>query len=248
MFRALWAALLVVALPLTAIAQDGGYRFIELHGHHVKWGVPVLGDAARITYAFATAPVSNADARNCKAMVPMDALLVRSGISHSVFTHEVAAAFAMWARVAGLSFTRTDDTARADILIGAQAVPRGFAFTDVAYEKTGVTGLRRLEHASICLNPARRWKVGFDGDLDVYDLRYTIAHEIGHAIGLDHPGPGGELMGFAYRESYDGLQPGDIAGVRRLYGSRPATGPDTAPPTVAARPGNPAVISAALTR
>ena len=70
----------------------------------------------------------------------------------------------------------------------------------------------------MCLNPEHRWKVGFDGDKDVYDIRYTLIHEIGHAIGLDHPGPSGQLMGFRYTEDFAELQPGDLKGVRQLYG------------------------------
>ena len=57
----------------------------------------------------------------------------------------------------------------------------------------------------ICFNPLQKWKVGFDGNLDVYDMRYTLTHEIGHAIGLDHPGAAGALMGFRYDEKLKGL-------------------------------------------
>ena len=52
-----------------------------------------------------------------------------------------------------------------------------------------------IRQSLICLNPVKPWKVGFDGNLKVYDIRHTIAHEIGHAIGLDHPGASGSLMG-----------------------------------------------------
>ena len=73
----------------------------------------------------------------------------------------------------------------------------------------------------ICLNPRQPWKIGFDGDLKVYDLRYTLAHEIGHAIGLDHPSPSGQLMSYRYDEGQPGLQPGDIKGAALLYGPKP---------------------------
>src|SRR5262249_25456770 len=59
--------------------------------------------------------------------------------------------------------------------------------------------------------------------LDVYDLRCTIAHEIGHAIGLDHPSAAGQLMSYRYDEKHSGLQSGDIKGAMLLYGPRAAT-------------------------
>jgi hypothetical protein len=74
----------------------------------------------------------------------------------------------------------------------------------------------------MCLSPEERWKIGFDGDLDVYDLRYALLHEIGHAIGLDHPALAGQLMDFRYLERFRAPQTGDILGAVALYGpSRP---------------------------
>ena len=61
-------------------------------------------------------------------------------------------------------------------------------------------------------------KVGFDGNLNVYDLRYTLMHEIGHAIGLDHPGSSGSIMGYRYDERVRQLQASDISAAQRLYG------------------------------
>jgi len=70
----------------------------------------------------------------------------------------------------------------------------------------------------LLLNPKEPWKIGFDGNLGVYDLRYTFMHEIGHAIGLDHPGSSGAIMGFRYDEQVRELQPSDIAAAQLLYG------------------------------
>jgi predicted Zn-dependent protease len=79
-----------------------------------------------------------------------------------------------------------------------------------------------IDQAYVCLNPKSRWKTGFDGNLDVYDLRHTFTHEVGHAIGLDHPDSTGAVMAFRYDERVRDLQPSDIAGVQRLYGAHAA--------------------------
>jgi hypothetical protein len=139
---------------------------------------------------------------NCGAMVPIGPLLDASRIERERFHQEVAAAFGLWEAAAGVRFVESADTRVADILIGAQANPRGFAFTNVDHDRTGLTPVsaspaqvRHIEKSLICLNPTKLWKIGFDGNLDVYDVRYTIAHEVGHA-----------------------LQPGDVAGAVALYG------------------------------
>jgi hypothetical protein len=110
-------------------------------------------------------------------------------------------------------------------------VPDGWAFADVFFDAASPEPVKPISKALVCLNPAKRWKVGFNGDLKSYDLRYTLAHEIGHAIGLDHPMGGNQIMGYRYEERFRALQPGDVRGAIALYGA-----PPQAPLVVAAEP------------
>ena len=217
--------LALLALPpmATQAAAREPFRLIRLDGSFMKWGAPRLGTGAIIRYAFATRMTAHPKARNCRAMVPLGGLLAATGIRSAVFRRETEAAFALWSAAADLRFERVDDPARADILIGAQARPRGRAYADVDFKAAPGARIGALRQSLICLNPVQKWKVGFDGDLEVYDLRYTLAHEIGHAIGLDHPGADGSLMGYRYDERSRELRTGDIAGAALLYGARQAT-------------------------
>jgi hypothetical protein len=195
-----------------------GFRLLDFNGVLVRWGATEAQPVV-VTYGFVAAPVAFSDARNCRAMVPMDDMLARSEIDSAVLQREAAAAFQMWEQVANIRFAAAAPGSRPDILIGAQRDPIAFAFADVTYVK-GDGPLRPIERSLICFNPAKRWKVGFDGNLSVYDLRYTLAHEIGHAIGLDHPGGHGQLMSMHYKEDFRALQAGDVSGAVRIYGPR----------------------------
>lgn len=212
--------LLTLVLPLLAHANEDGYRLLELDGYKVKWGGRELGVGASISYAFAGATLRFDDARNCRDLTPIEALF-GGGLSMAILTRETAAAFQVWERAAGLSFHEVSDPQDADIVFGVQGQPTGQAFTNVSYAPDSADptdGVHIIEQALVCLNPEHRWKVGFDGDEDVYDIRYTLIHEIGHAIGLDHPGRSGQVMAFRYTEAYHDLQPGDLRGIRLLYG------------------------------
>lgn len=214
------APMMAFAEPLSAASEQSAiFRIIELKGSAVKWGGPRMGTGTTVTYAFVTAPVAFSEARNCRAMEPMDALLARSGIDQALYEAETAKAFDAWSEVADITFREVGDTATADILIGAQTTPVGRAFTNVSYARAAASAVRPLEKSLICLNPEQPWKVGFDGDLNVYDLRYTLTHEIGHAIGLDHPGTTSQVMSYRYEERFATLQPGDIRGATALYGT-----------------------------
>lgn len=207
----------LMSLALPAHASEGGYRLLELDGYKVKWGDRRLGSAASISYAFASESLRFDDAINCGELAPLAALAGES-LSLETLARETAAAFQVWERAAGLSFHLVSDPRDADIVLGAQGQPSGRAFANVSYASEPEQDVRAIDQALVCLNPEHRWKVGFDGDEEVYDIRYTLIHEIGHAIGLDHPGPSGQVMAFRYTEAFNGLQPGDLDGIRLLYG------------------------------
>ncbi len=225
--RGVSLVLFLIALTRFAVAGETGtflgFRLLDLENQSVKWQSPRWGDGAAVTYAFATRPTTTAGARNCAKLLPPKAAYAPSHVSRSAFRSEVAAAFRMWEAVADITFRETSDPETANILIGAQGEPVGRAFTNVALKPATADGRKVIARSLICLNPRQPWKIGFDGNLDVYDLRYTIAHEIGHAIGLDHPSAAGQLMSYRYDEKQTGLQVGDIKGAALLYGARPGT-------------------------
>lgn len=214
---------LLAGVPAAA-EELAGYSLINFSGVSVRWAG---GGFAPVTikYAVVTRPAHFPTAVNCRAIGPLDTLLQHSGISPSALHTEVRAAFALWEHAANIRFVETGNPEDAGILIGAQLEPDGRALTNVT-EQAGNPG--RIERSVICLNPEKGWKIGFDGNLDAYDLRYTFAHEIGHAIGLDHPPASHEVMSYKYGEGFRTLQQGDRSGAVALYGPAPSDVPAVA--------------------
>jgi hypothetical protein len=222
-------------LLLGSAQGEPGYRLLQLDGHYVKWGAPQLGTGAGIRYAIVDRPMQFMDAVNCPAIGPIEPLLDKSAIDRARFREEVGAAAALWQTAADLTIQAVDDPKAADVLIGAQVRPTGWAFADVFRDPSADGKTARIEKALICLNPDKPWKVEFGGNAFAYDLRYTITHEFGHAIGLNHAGPEGQVMSFQYGERFRALQPGDLSGAVALYG-RPGH-PPAAAGTAPAAPG-----------
>lgn len=210
-----WLACTYAPAPTAAGGEP--FRALCLESGCVRWPAASAGDPVIITWTIAARAFVTPGAVNCGAMQSPDELLHRSNVTGTDFRQALEAAFRRWSSVAGISFVEVSDQDKADIVVGAQGEPRGYAFTNVAVSATEPGAISR---SLICLNPARRWKVGYDGDLTNYDLVHTLAHEIGHAIGLDHPDGRGHLMSFRYDESFDGLSEGDMLGAVALYGPR----------------------------
>jgi hypothetical protein len=180
----------------------------------------------KLRYAIATAETAFHGAANCGRLRAPAELLRGSGLALFDFRAALARATDRWQRVAGLTFVEVPFGSAAEILVGEQVEPTGFAYTSLALSEPQGDTARTISAAAICLNPLRKWKIGFDGNLAVYDLEHTLAHELGYAIGLDHPSSRGHLMSFRYSESIASLTAGDALGAASIYG--PATElPDT---------------------
>lgn len=216
----LFAGLLSCAVGAAAAGDVASFKTLRLEGNGVRWQSPAKDQPRVLSYAIVAENVEFPGARNCGKMTKLDNLLSASGIARETMRSEIATAFAMWESVANVAFREATDPAKADIMIGAQLEPEGWAFANVFYDTLSPEPVKPISRALICLNPDKRWKVGFDGDLRTYDVRYTIAHEIGHTIGLDHPNGAGQIMGYRYEETFRELQPGDISGAVLLYGKR----------------------------
>lgn len=248
MLRSFAAAAIVLAVTMSVPCVASDQRLLVLEGSWVKWGAPKWNTGATVTYGFAAVDVTSSSARNCATLRPLDGFETQTGLADNRVRAEAAAAFAAWSKAANLAFVEAPNAAQADILIGVQGNPIGRAFTNIELDSGPLASVpaterglvasdepteppakahsvRSIRQAVICLNPQAKWKIGFDGDLDVYDLRYTFMHEIGHAIGLDHPGAAGALMGFRYDEKLNGPTASDGDAARKLYGAplTPAT-------------------------
>lgn len=208
---------LLAALGTTTRASGEDYRLLQIDGRPVKWGAPAYGAGAVVTYAYVSEAMRFDDARNCRSMQPIDPVVDAASVDRATVEDEAAQAFALWERAADIRFELVGDPAAADILIGTDGdAPRSARADVLARSDEGPVGV--IRRGLICLSAQQAWKVGHGGDPDAQDLRRTLAHEIGHALGLDHPGPRGAMMAFTYDEEIAALQAGDIAGAAALYG------------------------------
>ncbi|MEX2615448.1 MAG: matrixin family metalloprotease [Alphaproteobacteria bacterium] len=205
-------------------AQNDGYALLSLDGRHVKWGEDRFGFPATVRYAFVQTRTSRTGGRNCREMRPFPAHFGSGNVSFANASSEIRTALSAWSTAAAIQFVEATDPDTVDFLIGVQAKPSGIAYADVvrASSRHAAPAPAPIRHAAICFNPELAWKTDFDGASGSFDLRYVAMHEIGHILGLDHTGArDNTVMSFRYRENYRLPQPGDIAGIRFLYGPAP---------------------------
>lgn len=206
------------AHPLPARPSDADqlhYRLLKLDGTFVKWGEPRLGTPATATYGLAEQPADFPEAINCRALAPFSTLRIARGQDLAAL---LEAAFGLWSAAAGVAFRPAEAGEIPDILIGAQGVPDHVAFANVWTDRSrAADGIAPLSRATICFNPDLAWVPDAAGPGEA-DFSTVLAHEIGHTLGLDHPGPTGALMGYSDQGDIDALMTGDRDGALRLYG------------------------------
>ena len=215
-FGVLLAAMLASTAGVSH-ASANRFKLLVIGGKQLKWAKRT-GHTLVLKYAFLKESRDFPGARNCRRMHPIDTMADRSRLDLAAMKREIVAGLHQWSAIADIVFEEASTPKGADILLGTRAREEGSAFADVFPMGRPSGATDRIQRSLICFNAAHKWKIGFGGDLERYDLRYVATHEAGHAIGLDHPSRSGELMSFRYGEAFRGLQPGDALGAIRLYG------------------------------
>ena len=214
--------LLTAALALTCLAAQLWSTPIQLASDFVvgptvpgKWGSPVIGTGATITWSLmATGVDSSADGGGT--------ITAFGDFLPSGYLTVVQSAFAAWASVANLTFIQVADdgaavnaaTTSGDIRLGGHAFdgPSG-TLAHGYYPPNNGASIAGDVH----LDTAETWKIGFGGP--GVDLFQVLTHELGHALGLDHSAVPNSLMNPFYSEAFVGPQADDIAGMQFLYGA-----------------------------
>ncbi len=178
-----------------------------------KWGSPTLGTGATITWSLTGAIDCSAEGGGiCPAL---------SSFMPVGFEAEIQSALAAWSNVANLTFLEVVDNGvasnalgtNADIRISGHAFDGEFGVLAHGYYPPANGGSLA---GDIHFDTAENWGLGLIGD--GFSIFQVMAHELGHALGLNHTSVVDSLMNPYITEKFSGPQADDIAGMQYLYG------------------------------
>ncbi len=190
-----------------------------------KWGTSQTAGTpgGTVTYSFMpTGPSCTDEGAGAGAGTCPDTITTLASFMPAGFQAEIKRAFDAWSAVANIQFQEVVDSGTAFNAGGAQGNIRigGHVFDGV----NGILAHAYLPEASapsfagdIHFDIAETWKIGQSGV--GFNIFQVTAHEIGHAIGLEHTDVANSLMNPIYTEAFFGPQADDIAGARAIYGS-----------------------------
>jgi hypothetical protein len=221
---------LVAALVAPAVAS----AYVVGPTYPGKWGSATPGTGATVTWSLIGSGVS------CASEFSGCTNTALSSFMPSGFLGEIQRAFDAWSAVADLTFVQVSDDGAAfnassssgNIRIGGHNM--GGAGGTLAHgfypPNNGNTA-----SGDIHFDTAENWTIGFAGS--GFDIFQVFAHELGHALGLNHATDPNALMYPYYSESFTGPQADDIAGMQYLYGPAAISTPEpvSEPSTLALR-------------
>lgn len=195
-----------------------------------KWGNPAMGTGATVSWSYMSTGVSCADDfAGCSISSLADFMPAGFGT-------RIQAAFDAWSAVANLTFVfvAADNGVafnaagtNADIRIGGHAfdgpgdtLAHGFFPPNNGNTAAGDIHFDIAESWSLAPAP---------GSFDIFQV---MAHELGHALGLDHTNVANSLLNPFYSTALLGPQADDIAGMQFIYGA-PVTANVPEPTTLA---------------
>jgi hypothetical protein len=156
-----------------------------------------------------------------------------SGLSDgsSSFNAAVSSAMSIWNQSLNrIQFAAGSGTARADgdlvnqVFFDSNYYGTSFGRSTLAITTRWTVGSTQRVEADIIFNSGFTWD-SYRGNVrsgNVWDIRRVALHELGHALGLDHPDEKGQAVTAQMNSTLgnlDSLTADDIAGAQSLYGS-----------------------------
>jgi Matrixin len=159
----------------------------------VGWDGPGLG-SAELQYYIGTAP---------------------SSLSQAAFEESIQTALDAWSEVVDVQFVRTNIPGQNNCLdFGVGTIDGKGDTLAVAYFPDDVNSSRIA--GDVQFDASENWEVGNAMGSLAYDIVLIAAHEIGHALGLDHLHDAGSILlpSVSSDQQFSGLDQSDVQAIR----------------------------------